>query len=753
MEKPLIVVESPSKARTITKYLGKKYSVIASVGHVKDLPESKFGVDIDQDFAPHYITIKGKGKILSEIKRAAKSASAIFLGPDPDREGEAIAWHIAEELNEGKDNVYRVLFHEITEKAIKEALRNPGRIDMNKVNAQQARRILDRIVGYKLSPLLWEKVRRGLSAGRVQSVAVRLICDLEGEIERFVSEEYWSIVAKVEGKMPPPFEIRLIKFGNEEIKIPDQQEAERIKGVLSGSKYIVKSIERKEKKKNPPPPFTTSKLQQEASRKLRFTAQKTMLIAQRLYEGLEVGDEGPAGLITYMRTDSVRISKDAQTEVRRYIEESIGREYLPERAVDYKNKKGIQDAHEAIRPTSVLRTPEMIKEYVDRDSYHLYKLIWNRFVACQMNPAILDTTTVDIEAGEYLLRATGTVIKFLGFMKLYQEARDESEQPREEGEEEMIPPLTVGESLILHSLESKQHFTQPSPRYTEATLIKELEEQGIGRPSTYASILSTIQERKYVEKREGRFYPTELGVLVNGLLVEHFPELIDVKFTAKMEEELDEIEEGRYEWMEAVGDFYKPFSQHLEKARNEMRNIKKEETPTEIKCDKCGNSMVIKWGKLGYFLACSGYPDCKNTMEFKRGEDGRIEVVREETSGESCPECGSPMIIKSGRYGRFLACSNYPACKTTKPLTTGVKCPEPGCGGEITERRSKKGRVFYSCTRYPDCKFAMWDKPVPQPCPQCRAPFLVEKRVRGGGSKILCSRKGCGYAPSEHKEE
>lgn len=745
MEKPLIVVESPSKARTITKYLGKKYNVIASVGHVKDLPESKFGVDIDQDFSPHYITIKGKGKILSEIKRAAKSASVIFLGPDPDREGEAIAWHIAEELNEGKDNVYRVLFHEITEKAIKEALRNPGRIDMNKVNAQQARRILDRIVGYKLSPLLWEKVRRGLSAGRVQSVAVRLICDLEGEIERFVSEEYWSIVAKVEGKSPPPFEIRLIKFRNEEINIPDQLEAERIKGVLSGSDYIVKSIERKEKKKNPPPPFTTSKLQQEASRKLRFTAQKTMLIAQRLYEGLEVGNEGPVGLVTYMRTDSVRVSKDAQTEARRYIEESIGREYLPERAVDYKNKKGIQDAHEAIRPTSVLRTPEMIKEYVDRDAYHLYKLIWNRFVACQMNPAVLDTTTVDIEAGEYLLRATGTVIKFPGFMKLYQEERDESEQPREEGEEGMIPPLTEGERLILHALELKQHFTQPPPRYTEATLIKELEEQGIGRPSTYASILSTIQERKYVEKREGRFYPTELGVLVNGLLVEHFPELIDVKFTAKMEEELDEIEEGRYEWAEAVGDFYKPFSQHLEKARNEMRNIKREETPTDIKCDKCGNRMVIKWGKLGYFLACSGYPDCKNTMEFKRGEDGKIEIVREETSGESCPECGSPLVIKNGRYGRFLACSNYPACKTTKPLTTGVRCPEPGCGGEITERRSKKGRVFYSCTRYPDCKFAMWDKPVPQPCPQCGAPFLVEKRTRGGSSKVMCARKGCGY--------
>ena len=747
MSKPLIIVESPSKARTITKYLGKKYDVMASVGHVKDLPQSKLGVDIENDFTPLYTTIKGKGKILSDIKKAAKTASAVFLGPDPDREGEAIAWHIAGELNEDKDNVYRVLFHEITEKAIKEALSSPGRIDMSKVNAQQARRILDRIVGYKLSPLLWEKVRRGLSAGRVQSVAVRLICDLEKEIGKFVSEEYWSVNVKVEGKTPPPFEIKLIKYRNEDVSIPDQQEAERIKGVLSGSDYIVKSIERKERKKNPLPPFTTSKLQQEAAKKLRFTAQKTMFVAQKLYEGLEIGNEGPVGLITYMRTDSVRISKDAQTEARKYIKDSIGHEYLPDRGVDYKNKKGIQDAHEAIRPAAVSRTPEMIKEFVDKDTYNLYKLIWNRFVACQMNPAILDTTTVDIVAGEYLLRVTGAVIKFIGFMKLYQEEREESEQAQDEdkAEEGIIPQLTEGERVTLLSIEPKQHFTQPPPRYTEASLIKELEEKGIGRPSTYASILFTIQEREYVEKREGKFYPTDLGFLVNDLLVEHFPELIDVKFTAKMEEELDEIEEGRYEWKEAVGEFYKPFSKHLEKAQKEMRNLKREETPTDKKCDKCGKAMVIKWGKLGYFLACSGYPECKNTTEFRKGEDGSIELVKEESTGESCPVCGSPMVIKNGRFGKFLACSNYPACKTTKPVTTGVKCPEPDCGGDLTERRSKKGRVFYSCTRYPACKFAMWDKPVPKPCPQCSAPFLAEKKARGGGSKLACIKKGCGY--------
>ena len=744
MAKPLIIVESPAKARTITKYLGKAYNVMASVGHVRDLPASKLGVDIENDFTPQYVTIKGKGKVLTEIKKAAGSASKIFLGPDPDREGEAIAWHIAEELTGKDDNIFRVLFHEITEKAIKEALHNPGRIDTNKVNAQQARRILDRIVGYKLSPLLWEKVRRGLSAGRVQSVAVRLICDLEKEILQFVSEEYWSLTATVEGKVPPPFKIRLIKYRGEDIKIPDQQEAERIKGVLSGSEYIVKTIEKKERKKNPQPPFTTSKLQQEAARKLRFTAKKTMLIAQKLYEGIEIGSEGPVGLITYMRTDSVRISADAQSEARKFIKDSIGSEYIPAKGIAYKNKKGIQDAHEAIRPTSVFRSPDEIKEYVDKDSFNLYRLIWNRFVACQMSPAILDTTTIDIQAGEYLLRATGSVIKFPGFMKLYEEGRDDSAQAVEGEEEDVLPSVAEGERLNFLSIEPKQHFTQPPARYTEASLIKELEEKGIGRPSTYAAILSTIQDRKYVEKKEGRFHPTELGVLVNDMLVEHFPELIDVTFTAKMEDELDEIEEGRYEWRQAVGDFYRPFDQHLEKARKEMRNVKGEETPTDIKCEKCGNSMVIKWGKLGYFLACSGYPECKNTMNFKKSEDGTIEAMKEETTGENCPQCGSPMVIKSGRFGRFFACSKYPDCKTTKPITTGIACPQEGCGGELTEKRSKRGKVFYSCTKYPTCTFAMWDKPVPKPCPQCGAPFMAEKYARGSSS-IYCIKKECGY--------
>lgn len=748
MSKPLIIVESPSKAKTITKYLGKKYNVIASVGHVKDLPASKLGIEIENNFTPQYVTIKGKAKVLAEIKKAAKLAPTIFLAPDPDREGEAIAWHIAEELKDNKDNIFRVLFNEITEKAIKESLQNPGRIDLNKVNAQQARRILDRIVGYKLSPLLWDKVRRGLSAGRVQSVAVRLICDLEKEIAQFVSKEYWTISAMVEGATPPPFEIRLIKFRNEDIDIPDQQEAERIKVILATGEYVVSSIEKKEKKRNPAAPFTTSKLQQEASKKLRFTASRTMSIAQKLYEGIDIGSEGPAGLITYMRTDSVRISKDAQADARKYIKDNFGKEYLPDRAIDYKNKKGIQDAHEAIRPTSVEYTPERIKEYVDRDTYNLYKLIWNRFVACQMSPAVMDTITVDITAGECLLRATGSTVKFAGFMKLYQEEREESEQaPDGTGEagEAVIPALTEGERLNLLSLAPAQHFTQPPSRYTEASLIKELEEKGIGRPSTYAAIIYTIQDREYVEKKESKFFPTELGVLVNDLLVEHFPELIDVKFTAQMEENLDEVEEGRCEWRDTVGEFYGPFDTHLEKAKKDMRNLKGEETPTDIKCEKCGNNMIIKWGKLGYFLACSGYPECKNTKEFRRGEEGKIEIVQQETTSETCPVCSSPMVIKSGRFGRFLACSNYPTCKTTKPITTGVKCPEPDCKGEITEKRSKRGKVFFSCTKYPACKFASWDKPVAQPCPQCGAPFLVEKRQRSGGISLACINKECGY--------
>lgn len=766
MPKSLVIVESPSKAKTLKKYLGRNFNVVASVGHVKDLPKSQFGVDIEKNFRPRYVIIRGKKKVLDEIKKAAQVADKVYLAPDPDREGEAIAWHIAEELNGKKDKIYRVLFNEITERAVKRALTQPGKIDLKKVNAQQARRILDRIVGYKISPLLWEKVRRGLSAGRVQSVAVRLVCEREKEIQAFVPEEYWSITAKLSGINPPPFEAKLHSVGGETVKISTEAEANQRVQALQGLSYLVRKIERKEKKRNPPAPFTTSKLQQDAVRKLKFTAKKTMMLAQQLYEGVEIGEEGPVGLITYMRTDSTRIAPEAQEEARRYIQSQYGPDYLPDQPNVYKNKKGAQDAHEAIRPTSVLRDPEGLKRFLQRDQYHLYKLIWNRFMASQMTPALLEVTRVDIAAGEYLFRATGTVTKFPGFMSVYVEGQDngvaktDSTQrngdavkgSEEESESTVasLPPLQEGERLELIGLEPKQHFTQPPPRYNEALLIKELEEKGIGRPSTYHTIISTIQDRKYVEKIEGRFRPTDLGEIVNELLITHFPDVLNVEFTARMEEELDEIEEGDKQWVETVREFYEPFNKRLEKAQHEMRDLKREEVPTDIVCDRCGKPMVIRWGKNGRFLACTGYPDCKNTKEFVEDDSGEISVVqRESTLSEVCERCGSPMVIKTGRFGRFAACSKYPECKFTKALSTGVKCPRPGCGGDLTEKRTKKGKVFFACSRYPECDHALWDRPLPKPCPQCQHPFLVEKYDRKiRTTRIQCPEKDCGYSES-----
>ncbi len=754
MSKSVVIVESPSKAKTISKYLGKDYIVKASMGHVRDLPVKKLGIDIDNDFRPEYVTIKDKGKFIDEIKKSAKTAKKIYLAPDPDREGEAIAWHIAEELNGNSDRIYRVLFNEITETAIRKAMEHPGRLDLKKVNAQQARRILDRIVGYMLSPLLWEKVRRGLSAGRVQSVAVRLICERESAITSFVTEEYWSITARLEGKLPPPFEAKLFKKGDEEIDIGNGAAAAEVVRLLEGRSFVVKNIEKKEKRRNPVAPFITSRLQQEASQKLKFSPKKTMLLAQQLYEGIEIGDEGPVGLITYMRTDSTRIGEEAQEEVRGYIIEKYGRDYLPAKPPVYKTKKTAQEAHEAIRPTSITRDPEKIKAYLGRDHYNLYKLIWNRFVASQMNPAIMDITRVDIGAGEYLFKATGSIVRFPGFTAVYSEERGEVEQTHgsQEAEEEdgsRLPQLEVGEELRPLNLEPKQHFTQPPPRYTEATLIKELEEKEIGRPSTYAAIVTTIQDRKYVEKVEGKLKPTELGTIVNELLVAHFPNIIDVEFTAKMEEELDEIEEGEKEWVEAVRDFYDPFQDSLKKAGLEMKNVKREEVHTDISCDKCGKKMVIKWGRNGKFLACPGYPECKNTKEFVKKDTGEIEVIdKTEITNEVCDKCGKKMVIKRGRFGRFLACEGYPECQNTRTITTGIKCPEEGCGGELTEKRTKRGKIFYSCTNYPKCKFAIWEKPVPKACPLCKAPFMIEKRS-GGEINIQCRTEGCGHKEAE----
>ena len=774
MAKSLIIVESPTKARTITKYLGRGYSVMASVGHVKDLPTSKLGVDLDHDFEPQYVTIKGKSKVLADIKKKAQEVDTVFLAPDPDREGEAIAWHIAQELNgKGKrksGRIFRVLFNEITEAAIKRALKSPGEIDLKLVQAQQARRVLDRIVGYQGSQLLWKKVRRGLSMGRVQSVAVRLICDREKERDAFRSEEYWSIVALLEGENPPVFEAKLQSINGQDADIGTGEQAQQILTAVEGKSFIVQSIERKEKKRNPVAPFITSRLQQEAARKLHFTPKKTMTLAQQLYEGVEIGSEGATGLITYMRTDSPRLSQEAMEDARVVIRERFGTEYLPATPNVYKTQKAAQEAHEAIRPTSAGRDPETIRPYLEHDQYQLYKLIWNRFIASQMVPAILDVTRVDsMPAGtpdRYVFRTTGTVVKFAGHTAVYLEGTDKevsSQKPKNEQEiddesDRQLPALREGESLhlvaqesqTLPGLTSKQHFTQPPPRYNEALLIRELEEKGIGRPSTYASIISTIQDRKYVEKVEGRFLPTETGKTVNEFLLKGFPDLLDTEFTSHMEEQLDEVEEGTKPWVAAVREFYTPFVKDLELAQSIPGPKDIVEPPTNLPCEKCGRMLEIKWGRNGKFLACPGYkddPPCKNTQNFEKLPDGTIKIVPklEETTDEKCDKCSNPMVVKTGRFGKFLACSAYPACKTTKPIALGVKCPQPDCGGDLVQKRTKKGRNFYSCSRYPQCEFALWDRPVNKPCPTCNASFLVEKISKQAGRSVQCRNEECGY--------
>jgi len=799
MSKSLVIVESPAKARTIGRYLGAQYVVKASLGHIKDLPKKDLAVDIENGFEPTYEVIEGKRKLIHELKQAAKGAGAVYLAADPDREGEAICAHLEEELS-GKRNggprIYRVLFNEITANAIRKAFDKPAKVDRRLVDAQQARRVLDRLVGYKISPLLWDKVRRGLSAGRVQTVALRLIVDREREIRAFEKREYWTIDAQLGAKKPPVIVARLLKRDGEPLEIPNQAAADALMSALDGAEYVVRSIATREKKRNPVPPFITSTLQQEAARKLRFSVKRTMMLAQRLYEGIELGAEGSVGLITYMRTDSTRVSSEALAEVRGLIGGRYGARYLPESPNFYRSKKDAQDAHEAIRPTSAARTPESVEKFLSEDERKLYRLIWMRFVASQMTPAVFDQTTVDITArgkdgAEYLFRETGTVPRFDGFLAVYEEGKDQKDEEDEELKHK-LPVISEGEHLKFRSLDPEQHFTEPPPRYTEATLVKELEADGIGRPSTYASILGTIQEREYVTKEGGRFVPTELGMVVTDLLVESFDDIFDLTYTARMEEELDEIEEGKMDWRQAMAEFYGRFRVDLERAETHMTDIKRMEKPTDLICDKCGKPMVIKWGRHGSFIACTGYPECTNTRELtvdlpdvdkvdlaEQGDEeycvncGRPMVLKKGRFGqfyacsgypdckttkpvgkreqkqpdvlleEACPQCGSKLARKFGRYGEFVACSSYPKCKYVKQKTIGVKCPN--CTeGEIIERRSKRGRTFYGCNRYPECEFISWGKPLVESCPDCGSPYLVEKWLKSG-PQAHCPNAECRF--------
>ncbi len=727
MAKTLVVVESPAKAKTIKKYLGKDYDVKASVGHIKDLPDGAgktknttrrndtqefypvVGVDVNDNFKPHYEIIPGKEKIIKELREAAATADRLLLATDPDREGEAIAWHLKEELGKPDEQTYRVLFNELTERRIKEAIASPTRLNADKYNAQQARRILDRIVGYQLSPLLWEKVQSGLSAGRVQSVALRIIVDRQEAIDKFVPQEYWSVTALLEGQKPPAFEAKLFEIDGEKAEIRDVTAAQAACLRAQSETFTVEDIQRKERTKKPQPPFITSTLQQEASRRLRLPGTRTMRIAQQLYEGVELGSEGSVGLITYMRTDSTRIAPEAIDAVRQYIKSSYGPEYLPAKPQTYKVGKSAQEAHEAIRPTSMERPPEKVAPYLDKAQLALYTLIWNRFVASQATSAIYDMTTLIIAAGKLRFKAIGTVMRFDGFTRIYSVETDEDTDKQKTAETEStksLPVLEVGERLTVHNITPRQHFTQPPPMFNEASLIKELEELGIGRPSTYAEIISTIQKRKYVEVADKKFRPTLLGRIIAGLLVDNFPRLLDTQFTAQMESSLDRIEDGTVTWTDTLRDFYESFKEDMKLAKQGMQNIKKTGLQINESCPECGQPLLIRSGRFGLFLGCSAYPECDYTSNIKEKNYEHTEPVH---SDKVC-DCGAPMLVKRSSKGAFLACSRYPECKITKPLGVGVTCPK--CGkGELLRRRSKKGRFFYGCSRYPDCDYIQWKQP------------------------------------------
>jgi DNA topoisomerase I len=811
MSKSLVIVESPAKAKTISKYLGKDFTVEASVGHIKDLPKNKIGVDLsDGSFAPELIVIPGKEKVVDRLKKLAKAATVIYLAPDPDREGEAIAAHLEDELRglSKGNSIRRVTFNEITAKAVHDAFEHTRDVDRNLVDAQQTRRVLDRIVGYQISPLLWDKVRRGLSAGRVQTVALRLIVEREREIKAFVPVEYWTLDAKLTpANENNEFTARFIGIDGEKATVetvdapalPGKQPMDAVVAALEKAKWSVQNVEKKERRRNPTAPFTTSKLQQDASRQLGFSVRRTMGVAQRLYEGIELGSEGAVGLITYMRTDSTRVSPDAIADARKYIEQNHGKDYLPATPNTFKSKKDAQDAHEAIRPTSVTQHPEEIKRYLSDEQYRLYRLIWQRFVASQMVPAVFDQTTVDIVGKadrSYNFRVTGSVMKFDGFLKVYEEAKEKKDDEDEELKNR-LPALENGQALALNALLPEEHFTEPRPRFNEASLVKELEERGIGRPSTYATIINTIQEREYVQKvgtgRGAKFVPTEIGFVVTDLLVANFPYIFDPQYTAKLEEELDDIEDGKELWTDLLGAFYGHFEKELVHAGKHMENIKRMEKPTDEKCDVCGSPLVLKWGKFGSFFACSTYnkkdpasctftkenfaakPEmsaqegeeqaeeyceaCGRVMVLKRGrfgafmacpgysEDPPCKTTRKLTQkqqqkapqplDENCPKCSSQLVLRNGQYGEFVSCSAYPKCKYIKQnIIEGMKCPK--CGdGDIAERKARRGNLFYGCTNYPKCDFTSNNKPVPEKCPECGSPYLLEK-TRAAGVYLVC---------------
>ncbi len=734
----LVIVESPTKAKTIGKYLGSGYTVKATVGHVRDLPQRELGVDVEHGFTPKYVTIKEKAKTLAEIKKAAKQSDRVLIATDPDREGEAIAWHVAESLGNGT-KVRRVLFHEITKDAVRQALANPLEIDQRKVDAQQARRVLDRLVGYKTSPLLWKSIKTGLSAGRVQTVALRLICEREEEIRRFVPQEYWTVEADLE-KDGQPFQARLHKLDGHKPEIKDAAAAEAIVADARKLPFRVTTVEKGERRRPAPPPFRTSTLQQEAAKQLGFSAAITMRIAQQLYEGVEVGAEGPVGLITYMRTDSVRVADSAVDQARDFIAKEFGKRYLPEAPVLHKSGKGntrVQDAHEAIRPTDVLRRPDDLKEHLDAKQLKLYQLIWRRFVASQMNPAVFETTKVDFDLGRFVFRATGSRVLFDGYHVLYHEAH-EPEEGKTLEDLPPIPPLVEGDVATVRQITPTQHFTEPPPRYSEASLVKELERLGIGRPSTYATIISTLKTRWYATAKDRRFHPTPQGEIVWRVMKQCFPDVFEVGFTAQMETELDKVEEGDLGWQRVLEDFWGPFSKALAAVDIErlIHAVHDLSTLHEERCPNCGGPLIVKSGRFGPFIACAKYPECKFSKPIRRDK------VPDRPTDEVCRECGAPMVIKTGRYGEFLACTRYPQCKHTRPVPLGVKCPK--CGeGDLAERRTRKGRNFFGCLRYPECDYSVWNRPVAIACPSCGFVGMEEKQSKTTGVTRKCLK--CGH--------